>query len=125
MDVYALLRVAVGGALGAILRFVLLQIYPTQLGQIPWTTFGINMIGCFAAGLLFPWIHQQWAQVGIQWIFVGFLGGFTTFSAFGLENARLIEHGAFMNMMLYALLSAAVGVMAGWIGLKTGSIFVS
>ena len=75
--------VAVGGALGTLLRAALEAAHPAAPGGFPWTTWAVNVVGCFALGLLLT----GWVRPGLapRWwrplIGTGFLGAFTTFSA--------------------------------------------
>lgn len=122
-DWQSFLRVALGGALGSMLRFGLLRLWPVIPGlSIPVTTFLINIIGCFGAGFLYSWMPQAWRESGLQLWSIGFLGGFTTFSAFGLENARLIEENHLFSFIVYSILSILLGILSAWLGLKMGRI---
>ena len=108
--------VAIGGAAGAWLRFAAGRM--VGFGQFPWATLGVNVAGSLAMGLLAGWL-ARYGQGGELWrllLGVGLLGGFTTFSAFSLELALMIERGTFATAFAYA----AVSVLAGVAGLFAG-----
>jgi CrcB protein len=117
------LYVAVGGALGAVARFALTGVIARRLGSgWPWGTFLVNISGCLAIGLVLAvadaraGLHPGWRY----FIPIGFIGAYTTFSAFEYETERLLEHGAFVSAAAYVLASNLVGlcaVLAGaWMG---------
>ena len=120
----ASLQVALGGALGAWLRYGAGLAVNRSLGAggptvFPWATFGINVLGSFAMGLLAGWLVRH-GSGGESWrllIGVGLLGGFTTFSAFSLELVLMIQRGALANAAGYAMLSVLAGVVALFAGL--------
>lgn len=110
------LAVAVGGTLGCWARFALGQAFPSK--TFPYATLIINIAGSFLIGLLFVWLVERLA-VSPLWraaIFVGGLGGFTTFSAFSLEMLLLIEQGALLKAAVYAGLSLTLGLAAVFAG---------
>ena len=123
---YATLLVALGGGLGAALRFQAGRFIGALAGinaAFPWATFAINFAGSLAMGLLAGWLAKAGtggaATGGEAWrllLGVGVLGGFTTFSAFSLEMALMIEKGLLALAAGYAVLSVAMGV----VGLFTG-----
>ena len=112
------LLVACGGAIGASLRYGagFLMVKPQAL--FPWTTWSVNLIGCFLAGVFFALgqrypILQNEARLLLM---VGILGGFTTFSSFGLETFQLIRQGNITLALAYAISSVVVGVICLAIG---------
>ncbi|MFN2098656.1 fluoride efflux transporter CrcB [Altererythrobacter sp. MF3-039] len=121
----ATLHVALGGAIGAVLRYQLGRGMTAWLGpqtvmSFPWATLAANVIGSLAMGLLFGWMAKQGPTDGEQMrllLGVGVLGGFTTFSAFSLEMMMLIERGEPMTALSYALVSILAGLTALYIGL--------
>ncbi len=108
--------VAVGGGLGAVARLAVSQwLLPYTLNQrFPWPTFAVNVAGCLVAGLLFAYAAKHSAlSPGLRlFLFTGLLGGFTTFSAFGLETAHLLKRGDVTMAALYVLASVVGGVAA-------------
>jgi len=118
---FATLIVALGGGIGAALRYHAGRIVGRIAGlqaAYPWPTFTINVLGSFAMGILAGWLARN-GSGGETWrllIGVGVLGGFTTFSAFSLEIALLIEKG----MIGLAAAYAATSIVAGAVGLFAG-----
>jgi len=122
---YATLHVAVGGALGAALRYQVGRLMTAWLGPVtitafPWATLTVNVLGSMAMGLLAGWLARHGDVGSDQWrlfIGVGLLGGFTTFSAFSLEMMVLIERGDSALALGYSLVSVLAGVTALYVGL--------
>lgn len=115
------LFVGLGGAAGSMLRYltnvITLKYYSANF---PLATFIVNVAGCFIAGLIFGSITQETAEaqnLKVLWI-TGFCGGFTTFSAFALENVRLMNSGNLSTAVLYTGLSIVAGLLAAWLGLS-------
>jgi len=108
------LIVGVGGGLGAVARFLMGAWVLNQAPNLrfPLGTFLVNVIGCLVAGLL--------AALAVRWhlfsqdvrlfLFTGLLGGFTTFSAFGLETVMLMRRGEYVVAFWYVGLSVLCGV---------------
>lgn len=107
------LLVATGGAIGAMLRYALglMLVKPTSL--FPWSTWWINLVGCALAGIFFAFSQKypNLQQEARLFFMVGVLGGFTTFSSFGLETFQLLKHGHWMIALSYALSSLVLGVL--------------
>lgn len=100
-----------GGA-GALARVALAGLFPVR--ALPWGTLLVNVVGCLAIGILFAVFEEQ-RVLPAQWriaLVGGFLGGFTTFSAFGLELFELIQEGQWPAALLYAVASLCLGVLA-------------
>jgi fluoride exporter len=116
--------VALGGASGAWLRFVVGKAWLRGIGPIaasafPWATLSVNLLGSFAMGLLAGWLarHGQGGEETRLLLGVGVLGGFTTFSAFSLELVNLAQRGQPGMAVLYAGLSLAGGMLGLLAGL--------
>ena len=115
---YASLNVALGGAIGAVLRYQtgrwMTGWMGTQAMQVfPWATLAVNAAGSLLMGLLAGWLVKSSPEGSEQMrllLGAGILGGFTTFSAFSLEMAMLIQRGQFSIALLYAILSVSLGV---------------
>lgn len=120
----SVLAIAAFGAVGSLARWSVQQAVPRP-GQVPWGTFAVNVAGALLAGLLVGLFARRLALP--MWIeealFVGFLGGFTTFSAFSLETALLLERGAIATGLAYATGSLAGGVLGVLGGIRLGRLF--
>ena len=111
--------VALGGALGAWLRYVVglawaRSISAASAAAFPWATLTVNLLGSLAMGLLTGWLAGS-GQGSESWrllLGVGVLGGFTTFSAFSLDVVSLAQRGAIGTAILYGAISV-VGSIAG------------
>jgi CrcB protein len=116
-----ILLVALGGAIGSVARYKLggLVLHRWVDFRFPVSTFTVNVIGCFIAGALAGLIERyEFFSPHVRvFLFTGVLGGFTTFSAFGLETATLLRRGDLSTGSTYALLSVVCGVAAFWVGL--------
>lgn len=115
-----ILFVGLGGAAGSVLRYgVNMLTAKYYAASFPLATFIINVLGCFLAGLFFGMLsedtpaHQQLKLL----LITGFCGGFTTFSAFALENVRLMQSGNVITPVAYTTASIVTGLTAVWIGL--------
>lgn len=116
-----MLLVALGGALGSVARFKLsgLVLHHAVDWRFPAGTFAVNVIGCLAAGILAGLAekHDMFSADTRLLLFTGLLGGFTTFSAFGMETVFLIRRGELMVASANVAVSVAAGLLALWIGL--------
>ena len=120
----ASLHVALGGGIGALLRYQLgrmmtLWLGPTMVSLFPWATLAVNTIGSLLMGVLAGWLarHGHGGDQLRLLLGVGLLGGFTTFSAFSFELVMLIERGQFTFAALYLILSVGLGVSGLLFGL--------
>lgn len=116
----AILLVALGGAIGSVTRFKLSGWVLQQATnwRFPVGTFVVNVIGCFIAGWLAGMAVKQeiFTPDARLFLFTGLLGGFTTFSAFGLETLLLLKRGEAGVAIANAVLSVAVGLVVAWLG---------
>lgn len=115
-----ILYIAVGGALGAVLRYLAGNAAVKYFNsQLPYGTFIINISGCFLMGLLMTLIVDKGLLPPVWSLFlcVGVLGGFTTFSSFGYEVYTLFAEGNLACALLYAALSCF------WACLRRLSVF--
>ena len=119
----AYLWVGLGGFIGSMARSgVSMAIGPIAPGRFPWATFAVNCLGCLLIGLLVGTFSRPAVPESVRLFLVtGILGGFTTFSAFGLESVALLRRGETGLAALYILGSVAVGIAAVWLGLRLTS----
>jgi CrcB protein len=124
-----LIAVAVGGACGAVVRFLRSAGLYQWLGRgFPYGTLAVNVIGSFLIGLLTEALFMQRVTIVLEYraaILVGFIGAFTTFSTFALETIYLLEQGSLTKAMLNIAASVMGCLVAVWIGLLCGrSLFL-
>ncbi len=115
-----ILLVGIGGFAGSIARYTLggWVLHLTAQERFPWSTFAINVAGCLLAGVL-AGLAEEYELFGPETrllMFTGLLGGFTTFSAFGLDALFLMRRGEIGTALLYAGGSVVVGLAAAWVG---------
>jgi len=118
-----ILYIAIGGALGALVRYGLGHWIHSWAGNaFPWGTFAINAIGSFALGLILRYLDGTTDSPELRALLtVGFLGAFTTFSTFTYETITLLQHGSWTRATLYALGSLFLGILAVAAGLQVGA----
>jgi len=115
------LGVAVGGALGTLLRYALGGwIQHASGGTFPWGTFAVNLSGALAIGALAGYVDRGGAltpawRTALQ---IGVLGGFTTFSSLGLETFRLVQDGDWSRAALYVGMTNGLGLAAVFAGYR-------
>jgi fluoride exporter len=120
-----ILLIAIGGLLGSVARY-LSVVYFTKLvpGQFPFGTFVVNIVGCLVIGVIYGlslryvWFTSEWRLL----LATGFCGGFTTFSAFALENIQLLREANYGTFALYSVSSFALGLAAVFMGMSLAKI---
>ena len=111
-----LLLVGLGGSLGSMIRYGTSLLIRSKL--FPFATLSVNIIGCFIIGLVFALSIKE-ESISDNWklfLATGICGGFTTFSAFSLENLGLLQSGRIGIAMIYIILSIVLGIAATWLG---------
>ena len=115
-----LLLVAAGGALGSAARYLLSgwTLQHTLEWRFPLGTFLVNVLGCLAVGVLGGLVvkHDLLSAEARLFLFTGIAGGFTTFSAFGLETFYLLRRGELLVAGGYVAASVAAGLLVLWLG---------
>jgi fluoride exporter len=115
--------VFIGGGLGALGRWGFGVAATRCWGQVwPWGTLGVNVLGGFVMGLVMGQLMKTGAMTPANdnwrlFLATGVLGGFTTFSAFSLETAKMIEAGHWQNAGLYSVASVTLSVTAVFAGM--------
>lgn len=109
--------VALGGAVGSCLRYGmgLFEIFSTTKGL---STFIVNVLGCFIIGIAYS-LFTKW-QIGDQWrlfIFIGILGGFTTFSTYALDAITMMRSGEWIKTLAYVGATNIGGLVATAVGI--------
>lgn len=109
-----LVVVALGGALGAVSRYLTGAWVQSMSGSgFPWGTWTVNLVGSLAIGFTMVWLNQTLASAEVRlFVAMGFLGSFTTFSTFSLETVELLREGLWLRAGAYSLGSLALGVAA-------------
>ncbi|MBW7909606.1 MAG: fluoride efflux transporter CrcB [Kiritimatiellae bacterium] len=123
----SILLVGLGGFIGSVARYKLggFVLHMTAQERFPYSTFSVNVLGCLAIGIL-AGLTERYELFGPGtrlFLFTGLLGGFTTFSAFGLDAILLVRRSELLVAALYAGASVILGFTAVWLGLKLISLF--
>lgn len=118
-----ILAIAVGGSLGALLRYGVANGVHAVLGRgFPYGTLVVNVSGCLAMGVLYVLLVERLA-VSPEWraaLLIGVLGAFTTFSSFSMETFTLFEEGEWMKALMNVVLSVSLCLVAVWLGVLAG-----
>ena len=120
----AYLLAALGGALGALVRWGVAQALPRTSGDWPWATLAVNLTGCLLIGVLIAVLAARRPDDEHLRTFLGagVLGGFTTFSAFAVEVADLLRAGTPVVAAAYVAVSVLGGLLAVAVGLRIGAL---
>ncbi len=112
--------VGIGGFVGAVMRYLLSGWVQDLLGEPSWPygTLAVNVIGCLALGLLVGLAESKslFSPEARALVFIGVLGGFTTFSTFGVETSALMRDGQMAGAALNVALQVLLGIGAAWAG---------
>lgn len=116
-----ILYIAIGGAIGSVLRYLTsVLVAKFWSNQFPLATFITNLIGCLLIGFFIGVLTKNQLQdSNLKWFLVtGFCGGYTTFSAFGMENYNLFQNNNPLMAFSYIALSVILGLFAVWLGIS-------
>jgi fluoride exporter len=119
-----ILLVGLAGLSGTLCRYWLSGVVTRRYGEaFPAGTLVVNLVGCFAAGLLFHFMQEReaFSETARTAVFVGLLGGFTTFSAYGLQTFTLLREGR-VGMAALNVASNLLGLLLVWVGYTAGKL---
>ena len=114
-----IILIGVAGLLGTLGRYWLSGFVARQYGEtFPWGTLLVNVVGCFIAGAVFYLTEERFlvSPMVRSAILIGLLGGFTTFSSFGLQTFTLMRDGQLGLATLNITLSNLLGLVMVWAG---------
>lgn len=121
------LIVFLGAGIGGVLRFLMSPAIQRSFNgwEFPIGTFSVNMIGCLVIGFLGQLAESKGLLQGDTrlFLFVGVLGGYTTFSSFGYESFQLMRDGEFLYAAANAVLQVLLGLVCVWIGWVLARLF--
>ncbi len=119
-----LLLVGIGGLLGASMRYLAAAWVQNAVAGagFPYGTLAVNAAGCLLIGLIVGFFEarQPLSSEAQAFAIVGVLGGFTTFSAFGMDTIRLVRDGSYLAGSANVVLQVAIGLSAVAVGLRLG-----
>ena len=119
--------VALGGGLGASLRYLISVLLPSNNHGFPTATLSVNLLGCLLLGILTGSLLKTTSMHDSPLYLllgVGLLGGFTTFSTFSMESLKLLQSGNNMTFWIYVLSSTIFGIALGALGLNIATKLV-
>ena len=117
--------IALFGAIGTLARYGLQGVIQVRVGTFPYGTLLINLTGCFLLGLIGQFTLNRMV-ISPDWrvaIAVGFFGGYTTFSSFGWETAKMLEDGEWLRASTYVGASVVLGLLLSIAGIRLANRF--
>ena len=116
--------IALMGALGTLARYALQGLVQGRTGwAFPTGTLAVNLTGCLLAGFLGQLMLNR-MMISPEWrvaIMIGFFGGYTTFSTFGWETAKMLEDGEWMHATVYVGVSVVAGLLLTLAGIHAAN----
>lgn len=119
------LLIAIGGAAGSVARYGtgLLFFRAAERNNFPWGTLAANLIGCLLVGYINGLLIDRLIRPELRFLLtIGFLGGYTTFSAFSFETAAYLRDGQYARAASYLLLSNIAGISLVFAGLALARV---
>lgn len=122
-----LVLIGLGGAIGAVSRYIVSGLdYKYSYGIFPVSTLVVNLSGSFIIGFLWGLFEVVNVSSNIRmFIFIGILGGFTTFSSFALENFNLLRDGEGNIVLMNILLSNLFGILLVYVGYTLAKLVIN
>jgi len=121
-----IILIGLAGFIATLSRYWMSDVVAKRYGEtFPMGTLVVNLIGCFLVGLLFYLLQERYLvnQTVRTVVLIGFIGGFTTFSSFGLQTFTLLQDGEFGLAVLNLIASNFVGLFLIWAGYSLARIF--
>lgn len=121
-----LLLIGLGGFVGTLMRYWLAGVVARRYGAtFPLGTLAVNAIGCLLAGFIFYFVFDRFltGPNAKSVILIGILGGFTTFSSYGLQTFELLRDGELFLALANILLSNVVCLALVWLGYSVAKVF--
>jgi fluoride exporter len=120
-ELQALVVVAAGAIVGSTARYLIEKAWPANPGEVPWSTFLINLGGSFLLPFVVVAATDTWPRAWLvrPALGTGVIGGFTTFSTFALEQQKLFAHGATLTALAYIALTLLSCALAAHLALMT------
>jgi CrcB protein len=121
-----LTMIALGGIVGAAVRYLIESHHPAAPGAVPWATLFINVSGCLLIGALMPALETQFPghRLARPFLATGVLGGYTTFSTYCVESNQLLRGDDVVVACSYLAITVAAGVVAASTGQLGSSVLV-
>lgn len=119
MDIQKTIFIALAGLVGTLVRYWLAGFVARQYGEtFPWGTLTVNLVGSFLAGAMYYLAQERFLMSPTlrTIIFIGLLGGFTTFSSYGLQTFTLLRDGQIGLATLNVAVSNVLGLLMVWAG---------
>ncbi len=113
--------IALGGACGSLARWGVAEALPHDPDRFPWSTLVVNVVGCFAIGVVMVLVMERWPHRSLVRPFfgTGVLGGFTTFSTYAVDGRSLVAAGRPALAGAYLVATLLLGLLAVIAGLRT------
>lgn len=125
-----LLFIALGGAFGSAFRYLTIELITKniEIQKFPLGVFFVNIFGCLLAGIFYFFLIKHFNSINLHFknfVLIGFLGGFTTFSAFSLDFFRLFTAEHFTQAFAYAIFSVILSILAMFFGFYFSKLIFS